>query len=565
MIHRLLTQAMRVGLALTLGMLAVGCGSSGSSSYDSSSGGASSGGYTPPPPPPPPPAPAPEPEPEPPLAGSLQKVVTTLGGTYAGEGMATVLIYDADTDDFITDDQDRDGMTLYTFDNDPLHASVCDAPQCVTTWPPLLTQNAGELELPLSAVERGDGHFQVALRGMPLYFFANDSDPGDVQGHRFNDVWRTALLEPGGPGEADPVEGVFLVARGEVLTALPDNGDDSFSPEREDRHGFTLYTFTQDEPGVSNCAGQCLAFWPPLLADTGETAQPPWGIIQRALDGHESPVRQWTYQGMPLYFFANDQAPGDTNGTAVPNWQLARPQPWQVVDSPRGSALAAAGEVRVAGPDNGGETTQWQARHGFTLYTFDNDSPGSSNCTAECLSNWPALMAQAGAEAHPPYSLVERGSGDYQWALHGMPLYFFVGDGAPGAVNGDEVVDLWRIARDAPVTVHTHDQHGGIFVGWGNLVDVDGNPDTQRAGFSLYTFTQDTQGVSACTGACLDAWPPLYAPGDAADFGDFTVTERPDAGLQWAYRGQPLYFYQGDTQPGDTNGTAIPNWPLATP
>ena len=32
--------------------------------------------------------------------------------------------------------------------------------------------------------------------------------------------------------------------------------------------GLTLYLFTKDAPGVSNCADKCAAAWPPLLSDT---------------------------------------------------------------------------------------------------------------------------------------------------------------------------------------------------------------------------------------------------------------------------------------------------------
>jgi hypothetical protein len=45
------------------------------------------------------------------------------------------------------------------------------------------------------------------------------------------------------------------------------------------------------------------------------------GIIERA-DG----LRQVTYNGMPLYFFAQDAAPGDTNGQGRgENWFVVAP------------------------------------------------------------------------------------------------------------------------------------------------------------------------------------------------------------------------------------------------
>jgi predicted lipoprotein with Yx(FWY)xxD motif len=93
-------------------------------------------------------------------------------------------------------------------------------------------------------------------------------------------------------------------------------------------NGMTVYTFTSDTAGSgkSACSGGCLTKWPALTvaagatatADTGVTGQ--LGTITRADDGS----LQVTYNGLPLYFFQNDKAPGDTNGS-YPNWNLVKP------------------------------------------------------------------------------------------------------------------------------------------------------------------------------------------------------------------------------------------------
>ncbi len=221
----------------------------------------------------------------------------------------------------------------------------------------------------------------------------------------------------------------------------------------------------------------------------------------------------------------------------------------------RGSAFAGAGLLLEGTPDGTGEQVNEVPAHGMTLYTFDNDEPGVSNCTGTCLENWPALIAHDGAAPEAPFSLVTRDSGDEQWALYGMPLYFFAGDSQPGDVTGDEVGDLWRIARVAPVTVMTHDSEGELFVAWGEaLVDANGDPLPSKQGFTLYTFAEDTGGTSSCTDSCLDVWPALYGTVDAPAFGDFSVFERSDGDYQWRYQDQPLYFYVGDSAPGDANG-----------
>lgn len=83
-----------------------------------------------------------------------------------------------------------------------------------------------------------------------------------------------------------------------------------------DEDGMTLYLFTKDTPGVSNCTGNCLTAWPPLLtvgtprADDGVVGK--LGTITLA-DG----TLQVTYNDIPLYYYISDVNPGDTVGQNV--------------------------------------------------------------------------------------------------------------------------------------------------------------------------------------------------------------------------------------------------------
>lgn len=82
-----------------------------------------------------------------------------------------------------------------------------------------------------------------------------------------------------------------------------------------DSEGFTLYVFTQDSGGESACYDQCADNWPAVAADTAissdlDTAI--FGSTQRS-DG----TTQLTVNGMPVYLFAADTAPGDVNGQGV--------------------------------------------------------------------------------------------------------------------------------------------------------------------------------------------------------------------------------------------------------
>jgi predicted lipoprotein with Yx(FWY)xxD motif len=93
-------------------------------------------------------------------------------------------------------------------------------------------------------------------------------------------------------------------------------------------NGMTVYTFSSDaaNSGKSACSGGCLTKWPALTVAAGAAPTAGDGVtgavgtITRSDDG----TLQVTYNGLPLYFFQNDKAPGDTNGS-YPNWNLVKP------------------------------------------------------------------------------------------------------------------------------------------------------------------------------------------------------------------------------------------------
>ncbi len=79
---------------------------------------------------------------------------------------------------------------------------------------------------------------------------------------------------------------------------------------------------------------------------------------------------------------------------------------------------------------------------------------------------------------------------------------------------------------------------------------------------TLYTYTADKGGKSACTGACLTYWPPLLLPSGTTQpvagpgvSGLGTVTE--PGGTQVTYHGMPLYTYIGDKAPNQTTGQGV--------
>jgi predicted lipoprotein with Yx(FWY)xxD motif len=109
---------------------------------------------------------------------------------------------------------------------------------------------------------------------------------------------------------------------------------------------------------------------------------------------------------------------------------------------------------------------------------------------------------------------------------------------------------------DATVRVRSTDAYGDM------LVDT--------AGSSLYLFQQDDSGESTCYDDCAQNWPPLTVDGEptrgAAVAASLETIERDDGNTQVTAAGWPLYYYAGDSEPGDTTGQGVGDvwWLVAT-
>jgi predicted lipoprotein with Yx(FWY)xxD motif len=81
-------------------------------------------------------------------------------------------------------------------------------------------------------------------------------------------------------------------------------------------------------------------------------------------------------------------------------------------------------------------------------------------------------------------------------------------------------------------------------------------------GRALYLFTADTGKASTCSGDCAMAWPPYIVKrkpvaGSGAKSGLIGTTRRSDGRLQATYAGHPVYFYEGDNEPGEVLCQAV--------
>jgi len=107
-----------------------------------------------------------------------------------------------------------------------------------------------------------------------------------------------------------------------------------------DAQGMSLYRFLADTAGVSNCNGTCTQTWPPLPMMVGQSPvaggdaqQNLMAVITRS-DGS----LQVSYNGAPLYTYAGDVNPGDTNGQAINSfgnvWYLVKPDGTSLLPAP---------------------------------------------------------------------------------------------------------------------------------------------------------------------------------------------------------------------------------------
>lgn len=94
-----------------------------------------------------------------------------------------------------------------------------------------------------------------------------------------------------------------------------------------------------------------------------------------------------------------------------------------------------------------GGTKIYTDANGMTLYTYDKDEMGKSNCYDKCAANWPPLQAEANAKPEGEWTIVDRTDGAKMWAYEGKPLYTFIKDKKAGDVTGDGVGGVWHVAK----------------------------------------------------------------------------------------------------------------------
>ena len=234
-------------------------------------------------------------------------------------------------------------------------------------------------------------------------------------------------------------------------------------------NGQTLYAFTKDVDGVSTCFDACAAAWPAVTVTGTPTA--PAGVdpalvstVVRPDGSKQLKVGKW-----PLYFYAGDGAPGETNGQGVGSvWffegadgklvkdvaaaaaPVAAPTPAAAPapePAPAAAAAPAAGPVvSLAQVGNLGEVMV--GANGHTLYAFTNDPEKQTSCFDACAQAWPPLTVDDGFVISDELqasgaSTIDRPDGTKQLVMGKWALYYYAGDAAPGDANGQGSGGKW--------------------------------------------------------------------------------------------------------------------------
>lgn len=109
--------------------------------------------------------------------------------------------------------------------------------------------------------------------------------------------------------------------------ATVETGETDLGTILTDAEGLTLYMFGADQDGESTCYDDCAATWPALTVDGEPVAGEDLDSSKLGTTERTDGTLQVTYAGQPLYYFASDAAPGDTNGQGIGDiWFVVSPE-----------------------------------------------------------------------------------------------------------------------------------------------------------------------------------------------------------------------------------------------
>jgi predicted lipoprotein with Yx(FWY)xxD motif len=358
---------------------------------------------------------------------------------------------------------DGRGMTLYILTKDGPDQSNCDA-TCLAKWPPLLTQGNPTLgpgvdDSKIGSAMLADGTRIVTYDHRPLYYWINDSQPGETTGQGVGSVWFVISPDGNPVGVAEAAGSTSTPAAVVSEPTINVATDPTLGQILVDGKGMTLYIFTNDVRDQSNCDAACLAHWPPLLTQGNPTLGAGIDASKVGSAMLTDGTKIVTYDHRPLYYFVNDTKPGDTTGQGVGSvWFVISPSGQEIDGSAQATAYPApATAATFAEPTINVATDPTLGQilvdgRGMTLYIFTQDAPDQSNCSATCLANWPPLLTQGNPTLGAGVDDSKIGStlladGTRIVTYNHMPLYYFIHDANPGETNGQGVGSVWYVVN----------------------------------------------------------------------------------------------------------------------
>jgi predicted lipoprotein with Yx(FWY)xxD motif len=142
----------------------------------------------------------------------------------------------------------------------------------------------------------------------------------------------SAAQTPTAPNSAKTVSAVTVDGVGTVLV---------------DAQGDALYSPAQEANGTISCTGACASIWMPLTLPSGQST--PTGTA--GLDGKLGTVQrpdgamQVTFDGKPLYTFAEDSGPGDVSGNGLTDTFGGTSFTWHVASIGATSTSSSSGST----------------------------------------------------------------------------------------------------------------------------------------------------------------------------------------------------------------------------
>ena len=329
---------------------------------------------------------------------------------------------------------DGKGMSLYTFVRDVEPGkSNCNGP-CAEQWPPLAASATDPANGDWTVLAREDGTHQWAYRNKPLYAYARDVSPGDSYGDGVNEQWFSALKPIDTPAGAS----VTKTLLGHVVA---------------DRKGMTVYV----NPKAADCIGECALAFKPLIAPWMASGLGDWSVVTRS-DGS----KQWAFRGQALYRYSGDVKPRETSGNGKNNFAaivLEPPAPlpaWvTVLGGDAGPILGDANKKtlysRLPPRPNARRSPLTQrptqvASAGGAQQNIElvgqiiaqaPESDKEKLCGIECPDSvWRPVIATDGDKPVGNWSIIKREDGRLQWAYKGNTLYTNIRDVMPGDLEG---------------------------------------------------------------------------------------------------------------------------------